>query len=52
MSARRSAAKPTRGAEPTSRPKNTNGRAVSPYGYPIWDWVAREDANTSPPANQ
>jgi alkylhydroperoxidase/carboxymuconolactone decarboxylase family protein YurZ len=20
-----------------------NGKAASPYGYPFWDWVARED---------
>jgi len=43
MSARRPETKPARGIEPTSKPKSTNGRAVSPYGYPFWDWVARED---------
>jgi len=33
MSARKAAAKP----------KKSNGKAASPYGYPFWDWVARED---------
>ncbi len=37
MSARRPAVKPA------SAPKTVNGRAASPYGYPFWDWVARED---------
>ena len=23
--------------------KKTNGKVVSPYGYPFWEWVARED---------
>jgi alkylhydroperoxidase/carboxymuconolactone decarboxylase family protein YurZ len=23
--------------------KTTSGKAPSPYGYPYWDWVARED---------
>lgn len=43
MSARRPAANPTRGAEPASKPRKVDGRAASPYGYPYWDWVARED---------
>jgi alkylhydroperoxidase/carboxymuconolactone decarboxylase family protein YurZ len=43
MSTRRPAAKPAQSAELTSRPKTSNGRAASPYGYPFWDWVARED---------
>jgi alkylhydroperoxidase/carboxymuconolactone decarboxylase family protein YurZ len=33
MSARRAAAKS----------KKVDGKAASPYGYPFWDWVARED---------
>lgn len=43
MSARRPAVNPTRGAEPASKSKKVDGRAASPYGYPYWDWVARED---------
>lgn len=43
MSARRPAARSARGNPPTSRPKKPDGRAASPYGYPFWDWVARED---------
>ena len=23
--------------------KKSNGKVVSPYGYPFWEWVARED---------
>ena len=23
--------------------KKVNGKSASPYGYPFWDWVARED---------
>ena len=42
MSPQRSVAKPARAAEPT-KAKSSNGRAASPYGYPFWDWVARED---------
>ena len=34
MSARRPAVKP----KPSS-----NGQGASPYGYPFWDWVAKED---------
>src|SRR5205809_8024987 len=34
MSARRPAVKP----KPSS-----NGKGASPYGYPFWDWVAKED---------
>jgi len=43
MSARRPEAKMARPVEPASKPKSSNGKAVSPYGYPFWDWVARED---------
>ena len=32
---------PTRPA--AAKPKKTNGKIASPYGYPFWDWVARED---------
>jgi alkylhydroperoxidase/carboxymuconolactone decarboxylase family protein YurZ len=42
MSPQRSTAKPARTAEST-KAKDGNGRAASPYGYPFWDWVARED---------
>jgi len=35
MSASRSGDKSTR--------KLTIGKAASPYGYPFWDWVAKED---------
>ena len=24
-------------------PKKVTGKTASPYGYPFWDWVARED---------
>ena len=27
----------------TPKAKKPNGKASSPYGYPFWDWVARED---------
>ena len=27
----------------SAKPKATNGKAASPYGYPFWEWVARED---------
>jgi alkylhydroperoxidase/carboxymuconolactone decarboxylase family protein YurZ len=27
----------------SAKPKAVNGKAASPYGYPFWDWVARED---------
>jgi len=43
MSVRRSAAKPARQADAASRPKKSNAQAASPYGYPFWEWVARED---------
>ena len=33
--------KARRAAKP--RKSSTNGQAASPYGYPFWDWVARED---------
>ena len=26
-----------------AKPKKVAGKAASPYGYPFWDWVARED---------
>jgi len=31
---------PRNGAAKT---KKLDGKAASPYGYPFWDWVARED---------
>ena len=40
MSARRSVAKP---AQPVATSKRVDGKTASPYGYPFWDWVARED---------
>jgi len=39
MSARRPPAKASRASVATSKPK----KAGSPYGYPFWDWVAKED---------
>ena len=39
MSARRPPAKASRAAVGTSKPKKSG----SPYGYPFWDWVAKED---------
>jgi len=27
----------------TAKGKKPSGKANSPYGYPFWDWVARED---------
>jgi len=42
MSSRRPAAKP-RAADLAITATKTNGKAASPYGYPFWDWVARED---------
>jgi len=42
MNARRAASK-----VPAARSRNgatkVDGRSVSPYGYPFWDWVAQED---------
>ena len=26
-----------------AKARNSNGAAASPYGYPFWDWVAKED---------
>src|SRR6185295_4997186 len=26
-----------------SKPRSVNGKTASPYGYPFWEWVARED---------
>ena len=26
-----------------TKAKKLDGKAVSPYGYPFWDWVAKED---------
>ena len=40
MSARRPATRP---AEPAPTSKRVDGKTASPYGYPFWDWVARED---------
>jgi alkylhydroperoxidase/carboxymuconolactone decarboxylase family protein YurZ len=34
------AAKPAAKSSTSSRP---NVKAASPYGYPFWDWLARED---------
>ncbi len=28
---------------PAVKPKPSNGQGASPYGYPFWDWVAKED---------
>ena len=39
MSARRPPAKASRTAMATSKPKKSG----SPYGYPFWEWVAKED---------
>ena len=39
MSARRPPAKASRSSVATSKPKKSG----SPYGYPFWDWVAKED---------
>ena len=38
MSARRAAA-----SQPTGTSRKPDGRTASPYGYPFWDWVAKED---------
>jgi alkylhydroperoxidase/carboxymuconolactone decarboxylase family protein YurZ len=43
MSARRPPAQPARAAQPVRTPKSPGARTGSPYGYPFWDWVARED---------
>ena len=32
---------PTRPA--AAKPKKADGKSASPYGYPFWEWVARED---------
>jgi alkylhydroperoxidase/carboxymuconolactone decarboxylase family protein YurZ len=42
MKAQRPAAKPKKATGQKANGK-ANGRAASPYGYPFWDWVARED---------
>jgi alkylhydroperoxidase/carboxymuconolactone decarboxylase family protein YurZ len=43
MSDRRGrSAKPAPAAPPSSR-SQPNVKAASPYGYPFWDWLARED---------
>jgi alkylhydroperoxidase/carboxymuconolactone decarboxylase family protein YurZ len=26
-----------------AKAKKVNGKSASPYGYPFWDWVAKED---------
>jgi hypothetical protein len=41
MSARRSASKRATDLSITS--KRPTGKSASPYGYPFWDWVAKED---------
>jgi alkylhydroperoxidase/carboxymuconolactone decarboxylase family protein YurZ len=41
MSTRRPA--PKRAADPSIVTKGVTGKVASPYGYPFWDWVARED---------
>ena len=28
---------------PAATAKKVDGKTASPYGYPFWDWVARED---------
>ena len=43
MSARRPAARAAQAAPPSNGGKKVDGRTASPYGYPFWDWVARED---------
>jgi alkylhydroperoxidase/carboxymuconolactone decarboxylase family protein YurZ len=43
MSARRPATKPARAERPSNGGKKVDGRTASPYGYPFWDWVAKED---------
>jgi alkylhydroperoxidase/carboxymuconolactone decarboxylase family protein YurZ len=40
MSDRRPAAKAPR---TDNGPKTVDGKTASPYGYPFWDWVAKED---------
>jgi len=40
MSTRRPA---PRDARPAAAPARVDGKTASPYGYPFWDWVARED---------
>src|SRR5438874_5561647 len=41
MSSRRSVQKRTADLSATS--KRPTGKTASPYGYPFWDWVAKED---------
>ena len=41
MSSRRSVQK--RIADLSATSKRPTGKAASPYGYPFWDWVAKED---------
>src|SRR5437773_9845526 len=41
MSSRRSA--PKRAADLSITSKRPTGKSASPYGYPFWDWVAKED---------
>ena len=38
-----SARHPSRAAPSAAKPRKPDGRMASPYGYPFWDWVARED---------
>jgi alkylhydroperoxidase/carboxymuconolactone decarboxylase family protein YurZ len=39
MNTRRAPARPA----PPAVAKKVDGKTASPYGYPFWDWVARED---------
>jgi alkylhydroperoxidase/carboxymuconolactone decarboxylase family protein YurZ len=43
MAVRKAAAKPKKSNGQKANGQKANGRAASPYGYPFWDWVARED---------
>ena len=27
--------------------EKVDGKTASPYGYPFWDWMAKEDPSTS-----
>jgi len=36
-------ARAARPAPPAPASKKVDGKTASPYGYPFWDWVARED---------
>jgi alkylhydroperoxidase/carboxymuconolactone decarboxylase family protein YurZ len=43
MSVRRPAPKATPAARPGNGQAKVDGKTASPYGYPFWDWVAKED---------